>query len=46
MSYRNFKGDSGLIEKQKMMELKKCDKKQKNLILKILQNYSKLIMTS
>ena len=46
MSYRNFKGDPELIEKPKMIELKNCDKKQKNLILKIFQNYSKLIMTS
>ena len=46
MSYRNFKGDPELLEKRKMMELKKCDKKQKNLILKFFQKYSKLIMTS
>ena len=46
MSYRNFKGDPEPLEKRKMMELKKCDEKQKNLIVKIFQNYSKLIMTS
>ena len=46
MSYRNFKGDPELLEKRKKMELKKCDKKQQNFILKIFQNYSKLIMTS
>ena len=46
MSFRNFKGDPELLEKRKMMDLKKCDKEQKNLFLKIFQNYSKLIMTS
>ena len=46
MSYRNFKGDPELLEKRKLMELKKCDKKQKNLILKIFQNCSKWIMSS
>ena len=46
MSCRNFKGDPELLEKRKMMELKKCDRKQKNLILKTFQNYSNLIMSS
>ena len=46
MSFRNFNGEPELLENRKMMELKKCDKKQQNLILKIFQNYSKLIMTS
>ena len=38
--------DPQLVEKRKMKGFKKCDKKEKNLILKIIQNYSKLIMTS
>ena len=38
--------DPQLVEKRKMKGFKKCDKKEKNFILKIIQNYSKLIMTS
>ena len=29
MSYRNFKGDPELLEKRKMKEFKKCDKRRK-----------------
>ena len=34
MSNRNFKVDAEILEKRKMMELKECNKKQKNLFLK------------
>ena len=40
MSNRNFKRHSEFLEKRKMMELKKCDKKQKKLDF---ENLSKLL---
>ena len=40
MSYRNFKRHPEFLEKRKMMELKKCDKKQKKLDF---ENLSKLL---